>query len=511
MTNWLRKYKEGGVIPKRSTDEVPTRNTIPSLPPLDQGFINHITYSPEESTMRDVREVDFEKSHSPWQDKVRNKLDKFVHSDINGNRMDHSNSYADLLVAPIHSALNLTEPNRAYKTDENNPWYDRVINAAVPVLGDMAAIAPFVGPAYIRGNERIIREAQAIPGVLSKAKNLKSTLSPGAPLATEEANLLKNTRLVGSILHGGGEESTRLESILSRANNMSDRDLKALTGMNKAEIQSKIESLKTSGPKKQSSINLERPERQRRGSRNITDYNLGSREGIEEYLSTNNISLTEEQIQNLNFIAEDVAVNYNSLRIPNTWMSTNGQNPFVNATEELNTAYPNLVNKKQPLLVDKLYNKWSAGKRKGFLPETAMPVTESLIPSLAKNSNNNPAAEMVKAYKKVENAPKGKSFIPAHSLSEDSYPMSMRLIQKAQEGNLGDINFHGHMPLNTMGFPAKAELNPSLILKEQNSLIDKLNKGRSEKIPYGYIERDNVYVPQLTVTKKQYGGWLNNY
>jgi hypothetical protein len=170
-----------------------------------------------------------------------------------------------------------------------------------------------------------------------------------------------------------------------------------------------------------------------------------------------------------------------------------------------------------PTIADRIYNKWAQNKQSAFAAPTSMPVTESLIPAIAKNTQNNPAAEILKSYGKVKDAPSGRSFIPAHSLSTDSYPMSLRMMQKAQDDGVGSINYHGHTSLNNLGFPTKAGLPIETILKENNSLIDRINQSRTQKIPYGYIDASGqIQVPQLTVTRKKFGGsvqnkWLDNY
>jgi len=543
---WLDTYKEGGKLPKKqSTNEVPTRNYIPELPPLDPAFVNWSQVP--QNYMQDAKKL----PKASWQDKTRAGIQKLAHTELNGQMSNNSNNYVDLLSAPIQAGINLSEPSKSYPSNPNNPWYDRIINTAAPMMMDVGQVAMFAPESYasrmknfatsveadiqgpnaystgelsgtrpwperpvqpqrnmlergvIAADNAIKNEVYAIPRVINQAKNLKRTIIPTAPIATEEANLLKNTRLVGSITHGGGEESVRLQNILNRAQTMSDRDLKALTGMSKQEIQERIDIVKNSNipEKKQGSINL-----QRSGDIGSDNDLINRMQGEHENLQNRMIREAETSLREQGL--------FNRLQDPPQELNIDIRNTGWDTYNTSNLTEPsfnwNHINNKVPI-VEKIYNKWAANRTKDFLPQTSMPVTQALIPGLAKSASNNPAAEMLNAYKKVENAPKGITFIPAHSLSADSYPMSMRLMKKGQEAGIGDINYHGHNSLNTLGFPEKAGIDPNIILREQNTLIEQMNKSRSKKIPYGYIENDQVYVPQVTMTRKKYGGKVNNW
>ncbi len=155
-------------------------------------------------------------------------------------------------------------------------------------------------------------------------------------------------------------------------------------------------------------------------------------------------------------------------------------------------------------LVAKLNDRLSSD----LMKETNLPITEALIPSLAKRSTNNPAKEMLSAYRAVKNSEKGSSFIPAHSLSSDSFPASISLINRAVDDGIVDVGFHGYSPMNNMGFSQKAGLPLKTNLNEINSLIANLNSKLEKKIPMAKIQNDKIMYPTITVKKKGKGGYM---
>jgi hypothetical protein len=42
-------------------------------------------------------------------------------------------------------------------------------------------------------------------------------------------------------------------------------------------------------------------------------------------------------------------------------------------------------------------------------------------------------------------------------------------------------------------------------------MIDQLNKKLIKPIPYAYQEGTQIFAPQISVTRKKNGGWLNKY
>jgi len=162
---------------------------------------------------------------------------------------------------------------------------------------------------------------------------------------------------------------------------------------------------------------------------------------------------------------------------------------------------------KKETLVGKLNKKLNP-----YMDKTSLPMTESLIPSLAKNPTNNPAREIIKAYNIVKASEKGKKFIPAHSLSTDSYPISLSLMKRALDDDLIDVGYHGFDNLNKMGFSQTANLPNSVNLNEINSMISNINKTRKGKsrLPYAKLDSNGEYInaPVLTVTRKNKGGYM---
>jgi hypothetical protein len=391
----------------------------------------------------------------------------------------------NLATFPAAAVANLSQPSRYFKDRQGYAGFMGAAEAAV----DVSSLTPIVGE-YVAP---VKNEIAGISRAMQQVKNIRKRMVPGVPLSAQEQNLLKNTRVVGSIYNGGAEESAKLQAILAKVDNLPDANLKAATGYTRQELQDRLALLQQEAPvKKASTSTIDLTRYRRRGS--ISDI-AAEEQQAQEYLN-NVASAPRPQYAQLN----------NTLAAPPAELVidpnlTNNVRNFINNTS---------INTRRSSVAENLVNSFYGDNMKGFLPKTTTPDTKSLIHGLAKDATNNPAAQMLSAYKKVKDAPKGESFIPAHSLSADSYPMSLRLIEKAKKEGLGDIQYHGYNRLNNMGFPTRAELPKDLTVKEINQYIEGINKTAKQKIPYAYIEEDNIFAPTLTIKKNQYGGTINN-
>lgn len=396
----------------------------------------------------------------------------------------------NLATFPAAAVANLSQPSRYFKDRQGYAGFMGAAEAAV----DVSSLTPIVGE-YVAP---VKNEIAGISRAMQQVKNIRKRMVPGVPLSAQEQNLLKNTRVVGSIYNGGAEESAKLQAILAKVDNLPDANLKAATGYTRQELQDRLALLQQEAPVKKaptSSIDLTRY----RGRGSISDI-AAEEQQTQEYL--NNIAsapraqYAQQELENIN----------NTLSAPPAELIID-----PNLTNNIRNSINNTsINTRRSSVAENLVNSFYGDNMKGFLPKTTTPDTKSLIHGLAKDATNNPAAQMLSAYKKVKDAPKGESFIPAHSLSADSYPMSLRLIEKAKKEEVGDIQYHGYNRLNDMGFPTRAELPKDLTVKEINQYIEGMNKTAKQKIPYAYIEEDNIFAPTLTIKKNQYGGTINN-
>jgi len=147
-----------------------------------------------------------------------------------------------------------------------------------------------------------------------------------------------------------------------------------------------------------------------------------------------------------------------------------------------------------------------------YIPKTELAEdANDLFIGLYTNEYNNPAAEMLSAYKKVAASPKGSSFLPARSLSSDSYPASLKLTNRGLKSGIVDVNYHGMNLLNPSGFTQVAGLPMDINLKEINTLIKGLNTQLPKSLPYAKMQGGELLYPNFSVTRKKNGGWLNKY
>ena len=145
------------------------------------------------------------------------------------------------------------------------------------------------------------------------------------------------------------------------------------------------------------------------------------------------------------------------------------------------------------------FNTWLSKE----IPETEMNNPTILFERLYNDPNNNPTLEILVAYRKVEKACKGETFLAAINQSSDSYPITIKLVEIAYDNNLIEINYHGMSALNRDGNSDKAGIDNSVNVKEINWLLHNLNKKLNKKLPYAKkINNDTIMFPQISVTRK---------
>ncbi|WP_313115363.1 hypothetical protein [Aequorivita sediminis] len=137
------------------------------------------------------------------------------------------------------------------------------------------------------------------------------------------------------------------------------------------------------------------------------------------------------------------------------------------------------------------------------ISETEMGNPTVLINRLYTDATNNPAIEIRAAYKKVENASRGETFLAATIQSSDSFRITMRMIEMAHDNELIKINYHGMSVLNRDGSVHQAGLDDELIVREMNSFIYNLNKKLKKFLPFARIVNEStILFPQISVTRK---------
>jgi hypothetical protein len=374
--------------------------------------------------------------------------------------------------------------------------------------------------------------------VISELKDLKRAAFPTKPtfINPSEQELLSTVRNVGLLSKTGAKDADILEKVLAKSSRLTDDEFKNLVGSSRSEIQGKIQTLRETpkGAKKvgenqfewdvnpnanQSSppildangnpvstsgnINLNRPARSE-ASRLIADARRQGRQlqNLYDQLVTQQggRDLSSRQMSSLQTFVDDT----------NQLIRTDPDNApnfsdFINHPQ-----YQDLYNfKLEPnkSFIRGLTNRINEGR---YLPQS-YEQADAVLPNLYRDETNNPIAEMFKAMRIVERSPKGSTLKSASSLSTDSYPATLRLSERLRDKGIVDINYTGMNSLNPSGFSQTAGIPTDINLREMNTLIDQLNKKLPKPIPYGYIEGNYMKVPQISVTRKKNGGWLNKY
>lgn len=150
---------------------------------------------------------------------------------------------------------------------------------------------------------------------------------------------------------------------------------------------------------------------------------------------------------------------------------------------------------------------------KGFDPRVTRP--EELIHyanSLGKGRGDT-IALLKEAGRRVAEAPEGKVFVPAGSLSTDSFKLSSKALQKERPLITGGRDISVTTPsfneFNSMGqvgelmnIVTPAHKRPEILTAYVNRLIHDLNKAKGYKIPYSFTSEGSQYYPQYYIQTK---------
>ncbi len=292
----------------------------------------------------------------------------------------------------------------------------------------------------------------------------------------------------------GVNDADILEKVLAKSSSLTDDEFKNLVGSTRSEIEGKIQILKQTpkGAKKvgenqfewdvnpnvnqspppildangnpistSGSLNLNRPatsqavrdaastRRQERQLRNLYDQIVTQQGGRD---------LSPRQMNVLQTFVDDT----------NQLIRTDPDNA-PNFSDFLNSSIQDLYNfKLEPnkSFIRGLTNKINEARYLPISNEKA----DALLPNLYRDETNNPTAEMIKAFRTVERAPKGSIFKSAGSLSTDSYPATLRMTEMGLDKGIVDVNYTGMSSLNPSGFSQRADIPANINLKEMNTL-----------------------------------------
>jgi len=171
----------------------------------------------------------------------------------------------------------------------------------------------------------------------------------------------------------------------------------------------------------------------------------------------------------------------------------------------------------------------------GFLPYTELTTPQKrALAEMVSTQTHRPGAagltsQQLQAHNEWALKPKGTKAVTAFSTSGDSTPQNIRNLTLAMK-RLGQfskdkhgmplLEYHGHNPINDMGYATKAEVDPRMLLREQNAAITKLNEFLSEhalknkinpkyakKVPYSFLDEKTggIRYPFISLTR-QHGG-----
>jgi hypothetical protein len=431
----------------------------------------------------------------------------------------YNDPVSSIVTAPAVSALNLLRPDRYFEdVNSESDIKDALLNFGL----DAVMVAPIAGELSPYINKTLKSTRQYLPEkgqFINEIKDLKRAIAPPQPtfINPAEQELLSTVRNVGIMSKTGVNDAAVLEKILNKSVQLGEKEFENLVGSTRSQIQEKIQALKASGSTKKPDVNNEVIDLSRRPSSQTTiaeDLGIDQDPGwlrLQERLRNRNQSASNPPYDEVgNIVSEpstsDIARAIQSQeQIDLSIINQLPDPPIYFSLEDFGSFdFSGPTNKS---LIRGLTERVNKNK---YLPLVA-DESDSLLPVLYRDQSNNPTADILKAYRTLENAPSGSTFKGASSLSTDSYPATLRMTQKALKNDIADVNYIGMGDINFSGFTQSAKIPKDINLKEINTMIDKLNKKLPKPIPYAYEKDYRIVAPQITVTRKKNGGWLNKY
>lgn len=138
-----------------------------------------------------------------------------------------------------------------------------------------------------------------------------------------------------------------------------------------------------------------------------------------------------------------------------------------------------------------------------------------LIPTIESIDRASPMKDLFNASTRGKEMPKGVPFMGGASLSDNSFPIALKLTEKAIKEGKADPFFMGHGSMNNWGHLSKYANDPQLMLRSANESIKEFNASQSKvKLPYAYLEGDVIQYPRMGLKNRKQGGsvnWLDDY
>ena len=477
--------------------------------------------------------------------------EKSIREKVISNLKQYDDPVRGLVTAPAVSALNLLRPDRYFENvNSESDIKDAFLNFGL----DAAMVAPIAGEFSPYINKTLKSARQYLPEkgqFINEIKDLKRAIAPTQPtfINPTEQELLSTVRNVGIMSKTGANDATVLEKILNKSAQLGEKEFESLVGSTRSQIKEKIQAIKASGSAKKPDVNTETTIASELGIDQDPDW-LRIQERLRDrarllsttthYDEVGNIisepstadiaraiqasgeidlsTIDASQIQRARRIQE---LRANSSNIELRPINELADPPSYFTLDDMRYNEDFDLSPEEMGLVDNMYFHRPTHKslirgltervnKNKYLPLVADD-SDSLLPILYRDASNNPAVEMLKAYRTLESAPKGSTFKGASSLSTDSYPATIRLTTKALKNDIADVNYIGMGDLNFSGFSQLANVPKDVNLKEINTIIDQLNKKLPKPIPYAYEKDYKIIAPQITVTRKKNGGWLSKY
>lgn len=137
----------------------------------------------------------------------------------------------------------------------------------------------------------------------------------------------------------------------------------------------------------------------------------------------------------------------------------------------------------------------------GQLPKEGVDNVYGLIPYMTAKQSDSKAL-MLKAMGFLKNTPDG-AFIPAGSLSSDSYPLGLQMMGRAiKDDPSAKLRFYGYEGTNHMGYVDRMVANPKFLRSELDDHIEELEKITGKTLPKTQIDASGrVMFPKFTLTK----------
>lgn len=454
-----------------------------------------------------IKKTDDSKQHAAQ--KLLNKV-QLGNNDLANTVLDFTAKF------PIQSGINLMNPQ--IHNDEDVARAGMDLLGMLPIINEAANLGVkgvnFAKPIYNYGN-KAYKDAK----IISDAEKLNNSLTPAYEKIKD---IPEKIRRIGNIWSqptvSYSEELNKLNKL--KKLNVEEQHLKGITGLNKKQIDSRIEELNN-----MTSPNLHMPENPTLDDLTnlIAHQNEnGFNHTIQNYID-HHINLYERRIRfgddgQLATLGNDLNLNRGSINLERpvrrARLDQESRDLLANLSNENNfrveynpNIYTNLFNEpKVPSwiknTIDKHFNKGLISK---INPDDAVISTN---PSLYRSSQN--VDEALKETQKLINiSPSGTKIRGANSLSDSSFPLVVSNIKRNYlNKNLKDVQFGGYNNLNFSGYLEKANIHPDVVVPYLNSHIDELSKTLGKKIPKAYYNDQGIFYPDLVGVKMQKGGQI---